>query len=104
MPAPEDSFVLRVRLTPKAAMDRIDGPLADADGAPVLGARVRAAPEKGRANTALEKLLAGALGAPRTAVRVERGATSRLKTVRVQAGAEIRARADALMHNPQEET
>jgi len=72
---------LRVRLTPKAAADRIDAVGADADGSPILLARVRAAPEKGAANQALETLLAKELGLKRSAVRVARGATARLKFV-----------------------
>jgi uncharacterized protein YggU (UPF0235/DUF167 family) len=40
-------------------------------------------PEKGRANTALEVLLAKALGVPKSAVSVIAGGTSRLKSVRV---------------------
>jgi uncharacterized protein YggU (UPF0235/DUF167 family) len=44
---------------------------------------VRAVPEKGAANAALEKLLAKALGLPASTVSVVAGGTSRLKTVRV---------------------
>jgi uncharacterized protein YggU (UPF0235/DUF167 family) len=49
----------------------------------VLKARVRAAPEKGLANAALEKLVAGALGVPKSAVTVVAGGTSRTKVVKV---------------------
>ena len=56
----------------------------DADGRPLLAARVRAAPVDGAANTALEHLLAEALGCPRSRVSVERGASSRVKTVEIE--------------------
>jgi hypothetical protein len=52
-----------------------------ADG--VLLARVSAPPVDGKANAALCKLLAKALGVPRTSVGVVRGETSRDKLVRV---------------------
>ncbi len=56
----------------------------DADGRPILSARVRAAPIDGAANTALERLLTEALGRPRSRVSVERGASSRIKTVEIE--------------------
>ncbi|MDX8518926.1 DUF167 family protein [Mesorhizobium dulcispinae] len=81
--ARDDGIDLYVRLTPKAALDRIDGVETAADGRSHLKARVRAVPEKGAANTALERLLAKALGVPGSAVSVVAGGTSRLKTVRI---------------------
>jgi len=48
-----------------------------------LKIRVRAAPTEGEANAALEQLLARTLGLPKSAVRVARGATARLKQVEV---------------------
>ena len=70
---------IRVRLTPRAARDTIAG---WQDG--VLRVRVTAPPVEGRANAALERLLAGALGLPKTAVRVVGGEQSRDKTVAVE--------------------
>src|SRR5690606_22842585 len=81
-------FELRVRLTPKAGADRIDGPETGAGGEVWLKARVRAIPENGAANAALEAMLAKALGAPKSAVRVVRGPHARVKTVRIDAGPE----------------
>jgi uncharacterized protein YggU (UPF0235/DUF167 family) len=72
-----------VRLTPKASADAIDGVQAAADGTAHLAARVRAVPDKGAANAALERLLAQRLSLPKRAVSVVAGATSRLKTVRL---------------------
>lgn len=88
---------LPVRLTPGAAADRIDGWDVDVDGRPVLRVRVRARPVEGEANAALVKLLAKALGLPRSAVSLARGGQSRLKMIEVagldEAG--IRARITA---------
>lgn len=86
--------MLAVRLTPRAGVDRIDGWATDAAGREHLKARVRAAPVDGEANAALEALLAKALGVPKSAVRVARGASARLKQVAVDGldEAEVRAR------------
>lgn len=92
-----DGFRLRVRLTPKASRDALEGPGADAAGTAHLKARVRAVPEKGAANAALEKLIAKALGVPKSAVSVDKGATDRVKIVAVTAGAEALARARGLL-------
>jgi len=80
-----DALELFVRLTPKAAADCLCGIGLDADGRARLQARVRAAPEKGAANAALERLIAEKLGLPRSRVSVTAGHTARLKTVRVEA-------------------
>lgn len=82
-----DDLLLDVRLTPRAAHDRIDGPEHLSDGRLVLKARVRAVPEKGAANAALAKLFAKALDVHKSAVSLETGTTSRLKTLRIEGGA-----------------
>ena len=74
---------LTVRLTPRAKADRLDGWSRDEAGRPVLNARVRAAPVDGEANAALEALLSKALLRPRSAVRVVKGGSARLKQVEV---------------------
>jgi uncharacterized protein YggU (UPF0235/DUF167 family) len=81
-------LLVDVRLTPRAGRDGIDGAANLSDGRIVLAARVRAVPEDGKANAALEKLMADAAGLPRSAVSVIAGATSRLKTVRLAAASE----------------
>ena len=70
---------LRVRLTPRAARDEIAGWQGD-----VLRVRVTAPPVDGRANAALEQLLAHALGLPKRAVRVVSGTQAREKTVAIE--------------------
>lgn len=70
---------IRVRLTPRAAHDEIAGWRGD-----LLRVRVTAPPVGGRANAALERLLADALGVPKSAVRVVSGARAREKTVAIE--------------------
>jgi uncharacterized protein YggU (UPF0235/DUF167 family) len=79
----DDGVELYVRLTPRSSKDAVEGVEQAADERCHLAARVRAVPEKGKANAALEKLLAAELGIPRNSIKVVAGATSRLKTIRV---------------------
>jgi len=73
---------LRVRLTPKSSRDEIAGVEPTAEGE-ALKARVRAVPEDGKANAALEALVATWLGVPKGTVSVVGGARSRVKRVSV---------------------
>ncbi|WP_276328367.1 DUF167 family protein [Phyllobacterium zundukense] len=96
-----DSIMLFVRLTPKSAKDAIDGVEATGDGRAYMKARVRAVPEDGKANAALEKLLAKWLGlAPRN-VSVASGTTSRLKQVRISGDPEALALKLAALVSPE---
>ena len=74
---------LAVKLTPGASADRLDGWDVDAGGRPVLKIRVRARPIEGEANEALVKLVARALGVPKSAVSVQRGGQSRTKILEI---------------------
>jgi len=74
-----------VRLIPGASRDCLAGSQVDVEGRRHLSARVRAVPEKGKANAALIALLARQLGIPKRDIDVIRGATSRMKTVRISA-------------------
>ncbi|CAA7619233.1 DUF167 family protein [Magnetospirillum sp. UT-4] len=74
---------VRVRLTPKAARDRIDGLAADADGAVALKVSVTAVPEDGKANAALIKLLAKEWKVAKSALTLVQGATDRRKVIHV---------------------
>lgn len=86
-------LTLSVRLTPKGGRDAIDGVEHLADGSPVLKARVRAAPQEGKANAALEKLVAKTLGVAASRVHLTAGAAARLKTVTVEGDGQALAEA-----------
>lgn len=75
---------LPIRLTPGASADRIDGWDVDVEGRPVLKVRVRARPVEGEANEALVKLMARALGVPKSAVAIQRGGQSRTKILVIE--------------------
>jgi uncharacterized protein YggU (UPF0235/DUF167 family) len=92
----EGGAELRVRAQPKASKDAVEGLGEEASGQRYLKVRVRVVPEKGRANAAIEALLAGALGLPKSAVSVEKGETQRIKTVRISGGASIGQALEAL--------
>lgn len=74
--------IVYFRLTPKSSKDAVDG-LQDTAEGPAFQARVRAIPENGAANTALELLVAEWLGVPKRSVRLATGGKSRLKSVSI---------------------
>lgn len=89
--ARDGGLLVEIRLTPRAAMDRIDRIETLADGLPVLKARVRAVPEKGLANEALLKLLTKTLGLPASRARLISGDTARRKSILLEGDPEVLA-------------
>jgi uncharacterized protein (TIGR00251 family) len=79
--ATPDGVIIACRLTPKGGRDAIDGVATLADGTRVLLVRVRSAPEDGKANEALCRLIAETLGVATSKARLVAGAKSRLKQV-----------------------
>lgn len=73
-----------MRLTPKAAQDRIEGWDTDAQGREFLKVRVRAAPIEGQANAALIALLATVLKLPKSRFTLMAGDVSRLKQIDIE--------------------
>jgi uncharacterized protein YggU (UPF0235/DUF167 family) len=82
----EPSTRLRLRVSPGATRTELAGRYGDA-----WRVRVDVAPERGRANDAIVRLLADRLGVPRTSVSVVSGRASRDKIVELRG----LARADA---------
>ena len=85
---------MAVRLTPRGGRDAVEGLACDEAGRPLLKARVAAPPVDGEANAALVRLVAKALGLPRSAVRIASGETARVKVLEIDGldEAEIRRR------------
>lgn len=71
---------LKIKVVPGASRDGLAGWLGDA-----LKVRVSAPAEAGKANAAVEALLAAALGVPRSSVRIVRGGSSPRKEVEIDA-------------------
>lgn len=86
-----DVLNLHVRLTPKAGRDAVTGVGQGPDGTH-LAAKVRAIPDKGAANDALERLIAAWLGIAPGRVRLRAGSKSRIKTVAIEGDPEVIAR------------
>ena len=82
------STCLPVKVVPGASSDGIAGWMGDA-----LRVRVAAPPERGKANAAVEKIIADALGLPARAVRIIKGDTSPRKVMEITGltSGEIRA-------------
>lgn len=74
-------WLLRVRVTPRAARDEVVG--WDGD---LLHVRVTAPPAEGKANEACRELLARALGVARSQLQLVQGAHHREKVFRVGEG------------------
>lgn len=96
----EHGIVIAVRLTPKSSDDAVTGVEITAEGA-VLKLKLRALPEKGRANQAAIALLARWLDQPKTSIELLTGGKSRLKQFSVRGDAEtligkLASRIDAL--------
>jgi uncharacterized protein (TIGR00251 family) len=69
---------ITVRVTPRSGRDAI---AAGAGG--VMSVRVTASPDEGKANASVCRVVAEALGVPKSAVAVVRGHTARTKTLEV---------------------
>lgn len=80
--------IARFRLTPKSTKEAVDGVVETPDG-PALHARVRALPEDGAANRALEELVARWLGVAKQSVSLARGGKSRLKSLRISGDPDV---------------
>lgn len=77
-----DGVFMRVRLTPKASRDGIDGCENGPDGA-FLKARVRAVPERGKANAALLRLIAKTFDLRLSDMTLRSGQSARMKSVHI---------------------
>lgn len=75
---------LSVRVTPRANNDQIDGVERDADERLWVIARVRAIPDRNKANAAITKLIADEIGIAKSYVSVLSGGTSRNKVLLIE--------------------
>ena len=93
----ESGLRVRVRLSPNASANRVEGHCLLPDGSKAIKVRVSAIPEKGKANAALTKLLSKVWDLPKTSITIIAGATERTKTLLlVDASESDRVRIEAL--------
>lgn len=87
------SAVLVVKVKPSAREDAVTGVAGE-----VVRVSVRAAPERGRANEAVCRVIAAWLGCARSSVSVVSGMTSREKRLRIEgvSADQVRARLGTL--------
>jgi len=74
-----EGLSIRVHARPGARRDAIEGLKAEADGSTALRVSVRAAPEDGKANAAIARLLAAEWEVPKSRLRLLSGARDRRK-------------------------
>jgi hypothetical protein len=87
------SGILAIRVTPRSSKPGIGDWRVDPGGRPFLEVRVAAAPTDGAANEEVVKLLAKALGLPKSSVTIIGGESARLKRIELPlAEDEVRAR------------
>jgi uncharacterized protein (TIGR00251 family) len=82
-----DKIRIVLRLTPNSSNDEIFG-IEQGPSGPHFKARTRAQPEKGKANTALIKLVAKWLHIAKSEISLKSGSKSRIKTVEISAPSE----------------
>jgi len=70
---------INLRVTPKAAQNKIQSVMRDADGNLLLKVAVTTVPEDGKANKAVIKLLAKSFGIAKSDIVLLSGETSRVK-------------------------
>lgn len=78
------SRIIAIRLTPKAAANRIGTPRLLPNGTEQLTIYVTAPPDKGKANEAMLRLLANHLNLAPSRLEIIGGQTSRNKLVKVE--------------------
>ncbi len=75
-----------MRVTAKAGRDAIEGTIAMPGERSALAVKVRAAPDRGKANDAVIAIVARACGVPPSRIELVRGAAGRVKTLRIAGG------------------
>lgn len=91
------AYRLTVRVQPGASVDRVEDVQTDDAGRTYLKVRVRANAEGGKANKAVEHLIAKWLKVPKSTVAVVTGAKSRIKGLDIDADSAVAARLDEVI-------
>lgn len=76
---------LRIKVIPKSNKNEIIETFTDADGEETIKIRIKAAPEKGKANAELIKFLSKEFGVPQATISIISGKGERLKLIKIDA-------------------
>lgn len=81
----DGGVIIRTRVTPNAKKDIIECSEIRDDGLCYLKVKTRAIPEDGKANDAIIKIIAKAIGISKSEITIKSGHTSRIKILLVNA-------------------
>lgn len=74
---------LRVKVIPKSPKNEVTEIISDESGEPTIKIRIKAIPEKGKANAELIKFLSKELGIPKESINIISGKSTALKLIRI---------------------
>ncbi len=74
---------LRIKVIPKSPKNEITEIMEDDEGEQTIKIRIKAPPEKGKANTELIKFLSKELETPHTNISIISGKTDQLKLIKI---------------------
>ena len=77
----KSGILLRIKLTPNASFNGFQDLISDSNATPYLRAFLTTAPEKGKANSDLLKLIAKSLKIPKSSLQIICGETDRWKKI-----------------------
>lgn len=75
---------LRIKVIPKSPKNEITEIMEDSDGDQTIKIRIKAVPEKGKANAELIKFLSKELGIPRENISIISGKSDQLKLIKIK--------------------
>jgi hypothetical protein len=81
--ATADGVYVHIKVTPKAAKNRVGPTMQDGTGQSILKIYVTEPPEDGKANESVIKLLAKLWKLPKTSIKVARGHTDKRKVLHI---------------------
>lgn len=80
------SEYLRIKVIPKSAKNEVVEIMEDQENGQTIKIRIKAAPEKGKANAELTKFLSQELTIPKENITIISGKTDHLKLIKVKYG------------------
>lgn len=75
---------LRIKVIPKSSKNEISEIITDGDGEQTIKIRIKAAPEKGKANVELINFLAKELNIDKSQISILSGKTQQIKLIKIK--------------------